>query len=411
MKASSLPLIAMLGWRNLWRHPRRTLIILFAITLGVWFMVISAAMMIGIVESQVRDTIFNLLGHAQIHHTRYRDDPAIEHSMAAPSGALLGVLRSSEIKQWSVRVRLPAIVTSERESRGVTLVGIDPAREHGLSLIGNPVVGGRGLESIDDKGIIIGRRMAEKLETRIGKRIVIMAQDKNNEVADRGFRIVGLFQAELAATETAYVFTGLKTAQKLLGMADGISEISLITSSREELDPLVARLRVAAPELESMSWQELEPLMVTALKLYDNFMIIWYLIIFVAMAFGLTNTMLMAVFERTREIGLFQALGMRPRIIVGQVMLESLILLLMGAALGNFTGWLTTNVILVDGIDLSAFARGMEQFAMGSIMYFRLETEDLIIINSIVVILGLLASLYPAWKAARFVPVEAITRT
>ncbi len=409
MIGHSLSLLTKLGWRNLWRNPRRTLILLFAITLGVWFMVLSAAMTRGIIEQQVSDTILNLTGHAQVHHTKYRDDPAIDHSMQTPSPALLGVLKSSEVDRWSQRIRLPAVIMSERESRGVMLVGIDPAREQGLSFIGDPIFQGRNLESIDDKGVIIGRRLAEKLETRIGKRIVIMVQDKHNEIADRGFRIVGLYRAELAITETAYVFTGLGTAQKLLAMGDDISEISLITASREDLDPLVARLRAASPQLESMSWQELQPLMVTAMKVFDDFMIIWYLIIFIAMAFGLTNTMLMSVFERTRELGLFQALGMLPRYIVGQVMLESLILLLIGVSLGILTGWLTI-AAMSDGIDLSAFARGMEQFGMGSILYFRIEARDLIEISSLVFLLGLLSSLYPAWKAARYVPIEAITR-
>ena len=411
MKGQSLSLLTTLGWRNLWRHPRRTFVILFAIILGVWFMVISAGMMIGIVEQQLKDTIFNLTGHAQIHHKKFRDDPAIEHSMPAPSKELLAVLNNNEVKKWSSRIRLPAVVTSERESRGVTLLGIDPTREQGLSFIGKPVVAGRALESIHDNGIIIGRRMAEKLETRIGKRIVIMMQDKNNEVADRGFRIVGLYQAELEATELAYVFIGLNVAQKLLDMGKDISEISLLTHSREGLDPLVTNLRVAAPNFESMSWQELEPLVVLAMEFYEAFMIYWYLIIFAAMGIGLTNTMLMAVFERTREIGLLQALGMRPRYIVGQVLMETLILLVIGVAIGNLLGWFTTDVILVNGIDLSAFAKGTEQFNMSSTMILTLRTEDLIQINILVILLGLLASLYPAIKAARYIPVEAITRT
>jgi len=411
MTGQSLPLLATLGWRNLWRHPRRTFVILFAITLGVWFMIISAAMMIGIVEQQLKDTIFNLTGHAQIHHPKFRDDPAIEHSMPVPNDALLGVLKSSDVVQWSARVRLPAVVMSERESRGIMLVGINPNREKDLSFIGEPVVEGRALTSASDNGIVIGRRMAEKLETRVGKRIVIMSQDKDKEVADRGFRVVGLFQAELEATELAYVFVGLNTAQKLLGMGDEISEISLITGSREGLDPLVLRLRNAAPELESMSWQELEPLVVTAMEFYEAFMVYWYLIIFAAMGIGLTNTMLMSVFERTREIGLFQALGMRPRFIVGQVLIETLLLLVIGVAIGNLTGWLTTNVLLADGIDLSAFAKGTEQFNMASTMYLTLRPNDLMQINVLVIALGLLASLYPAVKAARYVPVEAITRT
>ena len=140
-------------------------------------------------------------------------------------------------------------------------------------------------------------------------------------------------------------------------------------------------------------------------------MVYWYLIIFAAMGIGLTNTMLMSVFERTREIGLFQALGMRPRFIVGQVLIETLMLLLIGVVIGNLAGWLTTNVLLADGIDLSAFAQGTEQFNMASTMYLTLRPSDLMQINIIVIALGLLASLYPAVKAARYVPVEAITRT
>lgn len=409
MMRNRMPLMIVLGWRNLWRHPRRTIVMLFAITLGIWFMVISAAMMRGVMEQQLHSTIYDLTGHAQIHTVGYRDDPAIEHSMPVPSESLLGVLKRQEVKQWAARVRLPAIVVSERESRGVILLGIDPLHEKGLSFIGDPVVAGRGLESMNDTGIIIGRRMAEKLETRIGKRIVVMSQDKDNEIADRGFRIVGLFQAELAATETAYIFTGLTTAQKMLGMGNDISEISLITSSREGLDPLVARLKVAAPHLESLSWQQLQPLIVSAMKVYDTFMIVWFLIIFSAMAFGLTNTMLMSVFERTRELGLFQALGMRPRFIVGHVMIESFILLVTGISLGIFAAWLTT-LALVDGIDLSAFAQGMEQFHMASVLYFDIQPPDILKAAGLVLLLGLLASLYPAMRAARFVPVEAITR-
>ncbi|MCW8877423.1 MAG: FtsX-like permease family protein, partial [Kangiellaceae bacterium] len=410
MMIKTLPLLSALGWRNLWRRPKRTFVILFAITLGVWFMIVSAGMMIGIIEQQVRDMIFNLTGHAQVHHPDYRDDPAIEHSMLLPSKKLQAVLNSAEVKQWSSRVRLPAVVMSERESRGVMLVGIEPLREQGLSFIGEPVVAGRALQSIDDNGIVIGRRMAEKLETQIGKRIVVMAQDKHGEVADRGFRIVGLYQAELEATETGYIFTGLSTAQKLLGMSE-ISEISLITENRDEIDSLVARLSAAEPQLATQSWTELEPLMVTALEVYDNFMIIWYLIIFAAMAFGLINTMLMSVFERTREIGLFQALGMRPSFIVIQVMIETLMLLLIGITLGNLAGWFTIDVIFADGIDLTQFARGLDAFQMSSIMTFQLEARDIVTINIMVIALGLLASLYPAAKAARYIPIEAITRT
>ncbi len=410
MLVDNLNLLRRLAWRNLWRNKRRTYVMLVAIGLAAWFMLFTAAFMRGMMEQQLHDAIFTLTGHAQIHHENYRDDPAIEHSMSAPDAKLQAALNDKQITQWSSRVRLPAVIISERESRGVTLVGIDPEREKGMSFIGEPIQLGRNLESIDDAGIIIGRRMAEQLETRIGKRIVVMAQDANDEVADRGFRIVGLFTAEMAATEKAYIFTGRQVTQKMLNMGTQVSEIEIVTESREEMDRLTNNMRIAAPELETKDWTELQPLLVATLKFYDAFMIIWYLIVFLAMSFGLINTLLMAVFERTRELGLFQALGMRPRFIVGQVMIESVILMSLGLVVGNLLSWFTV-LALADGVDLSAFAKGMEAFSMPSVLQLKLSAQDLITANVTVILLTLLASLYPAWRAARFVPVEAITRT
>lgn len=410
MLIDHLNLLRRLAWRNLWRHKRRTFIMLAAIGLGAWFMLFTAAFTRGMSEQQLHDAIFTLTGHIQIHHVKYRDDPAIEHSMQNADARLREILDEAQVAQWSSRVRLPSVVISERESRGTTLVGIDPDREKGLSFIGDPVKIGRNLESIDDDGIIIGRRMAERLQTQIGRRIVVMAQDANGEVADRGFRIVGLFTAELEATETSYVFTGRRVVQKLLNMNDSVSEIELITGSRENLGGLAGRLSAAAPDLEVRDWKELQPLLVATIEFYDAFMIIWYLIVFLAMSFGLVNTLLMAVFERTRELGLFQALGMRPRFIVGQVMIESVILMALGLAVGNLLSWLSV-LALADGLDLTQFARGMAQFSMPSVLKLALTMEDVVTANVLVIVLTLVASLYPAWRAARYVPVEAITRT
>lgn len=410
MFVDNLNLLGRLAWRNLWRHPRRTYVMLAAIGLGVWFMLFTAAFMRGMIEQQLHDAISTLTGHVQIHHKKYRDDPAIEYSMSVPTEKLRNALKDKQITQWSSRVRLPAVIVSERESRSTVLVGIDPEREAGLSFIGEPIPLGRQLNSIDDGGIVIGRRMAEKLETRIGKRVVIMAQGADGEVADRGFRIVGLFTAEMAATETAYIFTGRSVVQKMLKMGSRISEIEVATGSREDLKELAKRLGSAAPDMETLDWTELQPLLVSVIKFYDAFMIIWYLIVFFAMSFGLVNTLLMAVFERTRELGLFQALGMRPRFIVGQVMIESLFLMALGLMIGNLLAWFSV-LALADGVDLTAFSRGLEAFAMPTVLQLKLSIKDLFTANILVIVLTLIASLFPAWRATRLVPVEAITRT
>jgi ABC-type lipoprotein release transport system permease subunit len=301
-------------------------------------------------------------------------------------------------------------VVSERESAGVTLLGIQPDKEQTLSFIAGAVKQGQYLTDAGDDGLLLGRKLAERLETGLGKRVVVMSQGQGNEIADRGFRVVGIFDATVEDMETAYLFTGLGAAQAMLGIGEQISEIALKAPRHDELETLLSALREAAPDDEVLSWLELEPLLKMFVGVIDAFLVIWYVIVFLLMSFGLINTLLMAIFERTREIGLLLALGMPPRAILGQVLLESIMLLMLGLLLGN--GLVLLNLWwLADGIDLSAFAEGLAMMGVSPVLYPTLAVKDVVIANVVVVVLGIVASLYPAWRASRTVPVDAINQT
>ncbi len=405
-----MKLLIILAWRNLWRYPRRTAIILLAISLSIWSMLSFAALMRGMMEQQIDNTIRNLVGHISIYAPDYRDDPVINHSLSPPDGHLLELLNKEPVKAWTTRIRVPAVISSERESIGLTLVGIDPIREQGLSFIADTVTQGHYLQNINDKGIILGRKLVERLETRLGKRVVLMSQNQANEIVERGFRVVGIFDTKLESTETQFVFISRLIAQKMLEMPNKISELTLLSQDREQLDQLLQKLRAAAPLLDIQSWQTLTPLVKVMIQFFDAFLFIWYLVVFIAMAFGLVNTLLMAVFERTREIGLFQALGMKPRWIVGQVLFESLFLLTIGLAIGNLMGWGTV-ILTADGLDFSRYAAGYEMAGLSSFIYPILTISDVIKANLLIIGLGLIASLYPAWRAVQYVPVKAMTKT
>ncbi len=402
------PLLLTLGWRNLWRHTRRTLMILFAFALGVWSMIVIAAITRGSMEQQLDKSILHLTGHVQMHVAAFRDDPVIEHRFV-PSPALETALAGEGIAAWAPRVRVPGVISSERESAGVTLVGIEPGRERGLSFIPEAITDGRYLDSADDPGLLLGRKLAERLETGLGRRVVLMSQDVDNRVADRGFRVVGIFDTQPRQMEEAFVFIGRATAQQMLKLDGHVTEVAAMAADRERLDAPLMRLRAAAPGLDVQPWTVLEPLLVLTRKITDVILIIWYAIVFAAMSFGLINTLLMAVFERTREFGLFQSLGMRPAHILGQVLVESLILLVLALAAGNLLAAATVYA-LRDGIDLSAVAEGMELVGVAPVIYPAWSAGDMLAANLLVFVLGLAASLYPAWRAARHVPVEAITR-
>lgn len=399
-----------LAWRNLWRNHRRTIIMLAAISVGAWAMIFMTALMRGMVNDMIRVGIRSLPGHVQVHNPAYRDDPSVNNLVSMTDVELDDAFASAGIERFAARVRVPAIISSERESRGVTLVGVDPVQEHSIDAIGSTVVEGRELDGVDDNGVVIGRKLAEKLETEIGKRIVIMSQDPDNEVADRGFRVIGFFEANLEAQEEAYVFAGRATVQKMLGIDGRVSEVAVAGDDYRDVQGLLSDVRrLMGPGEEVLPWRDIDVYLGSMLSVMDGFVFVWIIVVFLALSFGLVNTLVMAVFERVREIGLMLALGMRPSSILMQIVFESALLLLIGLLIGNVLA-IASILPLKDGIDISIVAEGMEMFGASSILYPELQMNDVVLANVVVLVLGFLASLSPAWRASRYEPVRAITK-
>lgn len=402
--------VAGLAWRNLWRNHRRTLIMIAATTVAVWAMIFMTSLMRGMVNDMIRDGVESLPGHVQAHHPDFRDDPSINNVISVPDSTLMQQLATSGIDNWSTRIKVPAVITSERATRGVTLFGVDPDLDRDITFVAGNIADGRYLESADDRGIVVGRKLLERLETDLGKRVVLMSQDPRNEIADRGFRIVGVFSAKLEMQEESLVFAGKDTVRTMLGIGDFVTEIAVQGSDYRNVGPLVSQVSaVVGEDTEVLPWTELNSYLGTMLSVMDGFVIVWTVVIFLALSFGLVNTLVMAVFERVREIGLMLALGMRPRAILAQVIVESMLLLAIGLAFGTLFAWMTI-APLQDGIDLSGVGQGLEMFGASSVLYPELTLHDVVLSNVVVLGLGFFASLSPAIRASRYEPIEAITK-
>ncbi len=403
-------IVLRLAWRNLWRNHRRTLIMIAAIVIGAWSMIFMTALMRGMVDDMIADGISVLPGHVQIHHPDYRDDPTIANVIAPPSGELLEALGNPEVVAWATRVRVPAVISSERDTRGVTLIGIEPDRERDISFVANDIAEGEFLSSRDDRGLIVGRKLVEKLETGLGKRVVIMSQDQENEIADRGFRIVGIFESKLAQYEEGFVFSGEAVIQELLGVGNAVSEVAILGSDYRDVEDLYRSIDAAAGDgVEVLPWNEIDTYLGSMLAMMDGFVIVFIVVVFIALSFGLVNTLVMAVFERVREIGLMLALGMTPRTILAQIVTESVLLLIIGLAIGNAAA-IATIEPLKGGIDVSIVGEGMEMMGASSVLYPALYLKDIVMANLIVIVLGFFASLSPAWRASQYDPIRAITK-
>jgi len=400
-----------LSWRNLWRNHRRTGIMLGAIAIGVWAMIFMTALMRGMVDDMLIQGIRNLPGHIQVQDPAYLDDPNVVNSIAAPGAELRRQLDQLGAAAWTTRIKVPAVIASERETRGINLIGIEPAVEASISGLPAQLAAGRFLESDQDAGIIVGARLAERLETRLGKRVVVMSQDPDNNIRERGFRIVGIYQARLPALEEFNVYAARETLQKLLQIEGRISQLILVGEDYRDIEPLYHRLgQLLPPTVQARTWYQIDSYLAAMFNMMDGFVLVWVIIIFLALSFGLVNTLVMAIFERVREIGLIQALGMRPGLIVCQILLESLMLLLIGLGIGNGLALITIKPI-ESGLDISAVAEGMAMMGASSVLYPKLTVADLLLANSVVIVLGILTSILPAWRAARLDPIRALNST
>jgi ABC-type lipoprotein release transport system permease subunit len=401
-----LGLLAPVAWRNLWRNPRRTLITLAVVVIGVWSILTFDVILKAWVVNSRQEALRLLTGEAQIHAAGYLDDPGVGRRMAAPGGDLLAVLNGPLADGWAPRVRVPAIIRSEYRIRPITLLGVSPRAERAVSDLPAQILTGRYLASGDDPGIVVGADLALRLKTRLGKRVVVLAQAADGRLAERGYVNVGLI-GNTRGAQDAFVFTGLGTAQTMLGLGNDLSEISLDSAPKAKLDDAVAALRRAAPGLDVEPWTALSPLAALMESISGAYVGVWLAVVFVLMAIGIVNTQLMAVFERTREFGLLQALGMRPGLIVLQVMLESALLIGLGVVAGIVLMFVTLTP-LSGGIDMSAFSAAAELGGGGGRLYPVLSAGDAVILSLTVWVLGVAATLWPARTAARAAPVVAM---
>lgn len=388
-----------------------------AVIIGVWSMIFLGSLMRGMESEMIKNAISTLTGSVQIHHKDYLADPVVDNSLdnvATLDSAINQVLGKDAL--WAKRVRVNAVVSNARHSGGITLVGIEPEKEKTVSFIGRAVTKGRFLNAGDKNKILVGRALLKKFNTKIGNKLILMSQNTENEIASKAFRIVGVFSAESEAVEKQYVFVSLSQAAGMLKMGGSISEVSILLPgldiSGSQAAQVAAKLRdaIADDKARVDTWLDLLPMMRAYLEMSGFFLYIWYVVVFVAMGFGIVNTTLMAIFERMREFGLMKALGARPLQIIKGVLIETIFLLVLGISAGTGIGFLSVAAISKTGIDLSALAAGAEMWGIPRVLYPQIWMVDVVMAVVVVLVLGVLVSLYPAMKAARFTATQAMMK-
>ncbi len=405
--------ILSIAWRNLWRNKRRSLVVISSITLGILAMIVSMGLMNGMNRQMVENTISTSLGHVAVHRKGFHENMKLEYNFL-PSREILDAVESEErIKAWAPRLKSQCMLRSSEASRGVMIVGVDPAREKKITRLYEYMIhenGSEYLSSSQDDGILISKSMAKRLDLLVGDRLVLMVQDRNTEIVGAGMTVRGLFETPVDSFDKFIVFTGIKTLQKLTGLGENVSEINCILYDREAVDGVKRELngKLDGKTLEVLSWKDMAPSLVSAVKLFDSMMYIFFAIVFITVVFSVANTLIMAIMERFHEIGVMKSIGTRPSWIFSMVMIEAVSLSFVGLAAGVALGSAVTQILSITGIDFSFYMESMRTWGTGSVIYPAIKIMDIFMAMIIVLVTSIIAALYPALKASRIRPLDAL---
>lgn len=404
-------MIFLLAWRNVWRNKARSLVIMLSVSIGLLAGVSVLALYKGMMTSRVRTVIDVEVGHLQIHHPDFKTDNHPAFVLPNAKEVLKGVQNLPEVKVAAPRTLAQGMMVTTSGSCGVQVIGIIPEYEYRASRLKQKIVAGEGFHSGKKNEIVIGKKLADKMKLKVGSKLVLTFTDTADNLVSSAFRVTGIYQSGNAPLDEVNVYVLLPTLNEELLTGDSFHEITVVLNKDEDLLPMLGKLKKMNPALLIQSWMDLSPETELMVKTIDDYSYIIMIIILVALAFGILNTMLMSVLERTKEIGMMVALGTsKPRVFL-LVLMETVFLTIAGTPPGLLVAYLLTSYFHKNGLDLSGMGKDlMASFGFDTMIYPAFPYEKIIAIVLMVISTGLVACLLPALKALRMQPVEALRR-
>ncbi|MDP1624060.1 MAG: FtsX-like permease family protein [Bacteroidales bacterium] len=405
-------MIWIVAWKNVWRNKARSLVVVMAIAFGLLGGVFSSAVLKGTSDQRVREAVSRETSHLQIHNKAYTDDNEVKFVIGGDLEKLDNVLDTMKgIEAWSPRVKFMAMAGSANAGTGVMVMGIDPDRESRVTEIHSLIRDSCGTWFQACKGVpvIVGEALTKKLKVRLHSKIVLTFQDMQGNLTGGAFRICGIYRTSNSVFDEMNVFvTRTDVIPLLAAETNSCHEIAMRMKDAGIVEQIQSTLKTLFPALLIQNWKEIDPL----LGMLNDFMDLWlYLfmgIIMLALGFGIINTMLMAILERTRELGMLAAIGMNKQKIFSLIMLESVFLSLTGGIIGITMGTALTWYTNLTGINLGTFTEGFEKIGYNPMLYPSLDLFFFINLTLMVIATGILASVYPARRALKLRPAEAI---
>ncbi|MEN8129694.1 MAG: FtsX-like permease family protein [Pseudomonadota bacterium] len=412
VEASHLSIHAylLLGTRNLLRNPHRSALTLASLIVGIAGLTFLSAMNDGWLREMKSNFILTLNGHLQIHAQGFEAFQDLKRSIREP--AKIGAMLESdpEVMAWTPRVRASGLAVLAGKHTNVQIMGVDPAREPRVTRLRECVTQGSWLHHDAPTGLLMGVSLAQTIGAQIGSRVVLMTQGSGGEMSSEVFYLRGILCAGTPQIDRVLAIVNLPVAQQWLAMDEAITDIVIRADSHAVTDTLYQRLSasLSGEDFEIIRWQDLDPMVRQWLQFSRAYTLVIILVVMVLVIVEVLNTMLMALHERSREIGMMTALGTRRRQLFNMLLLESSILVTVGAFIGSAAGVAAVLLFARTGIDLSGFANAFEFFYMNPIIRPVLTAASALQIITTTLVTALIAGLYPAWRASRILPVTAL---
>ena len=407
--------LAVMAWRNLWRHRRRTLLTLSSIAFGVMLAVLFTGMGDSNWSAMIQLAARLGGGHVTLQHPEQLETPTLSRTVSHADRLQAEALRDPDVVRVVTRITGNLMIATASQNYGAGFIAFDPDAEDEstLSLI-EALSEGEMFPSTRDGGIILGKRLAENLDAGLGRKVVYTLTDKNGEIVQEAARVSGIVSTGAPSVDAGLCLLPIDSLRQVLGyQPDEALQVGVFLSDHRKADAVARRLGdLIGREVSALPWHQLQPELagfITMKVVGAQFM---EAIIMVLVAAGIFNTLFVSVMERVREFGIMMAIGFSPVRLFSLVMCESLWLGLVGLVLAAAVTAGPYYYMATAGIDMSAQMGGTSSevagVAVSPIMYVDIFPENLVMIASAALLATLLSGLYPAWKAGRVVPVESI---
>jgi ABC-type lipoprotein release transport system permease subunit len=374
--------------------------------MGLTLLLMFASFIEGEMRGSMATSIKLDTGHIQIQAQNYdkNKNSLLWQDLIANPGQIADQISSTmPVIAATPRLFASGVVSQGNASSMVKVIGIDPSSP-AYEPYKNGLVGGEFLQGDDNNGILIGKPLANQYKLNPGDSINLLVNTANGDVDQQQFTIRGIYSTESSGLDKAVVFLALAKAQAITQAGDHASIIFILLKDKNQTDAVINAIQ--APGLKIVSWTVLNSLILDFQQYADSFMSLFYLIILAITATVIINTLIMAVYERTREIGILSAIGMKSRSIMGVFFIESAILAFGGIIIGWILGGIVVAYLTTFGFYIGNF--GLTGFTTGDTIHAYLTLSAGISLTSMTLIVALLAAIYPAWLAARMEPVDAL---